>query len=324
MRLFRNLASGLLRFSRPGFVAAMFALLVALSLPTRSEPQATGQRARDYVYGDRRLLATVSGIEGSGTLNRVAKFTTGNATIGDSAISEVNGLVGIGTSTPQGQLHIFGLAGQDLFAGMGPDLTGGPAFNFGYAGGSFGRSAGFFNIRPDASAAPPNPSLRFHIANLQRMIITNTGAVGIGDNLNPASGAKLHVDGAVRATSFIANGTTLNVPDYVFEPEYRLMSMSDLRAYVRRERRLPGVPGAEEVRKDGLDVTRFQLRLLEKVEELTLHVLNQHEQIDGLQSANRQLRTENKALQQGYGDRIEELEARLARLEGGRANGGRH
>jgi hypothetical protein len=50
--------------------------------------------------------------------------------------------------------------------------------NYGYAGGSFGEGAGFFNVRPDMSATPPNPSLRFMTNNIQRMIITDIGNVG--------------------------------------------------------------------------------------------------------------------------------------------------
>lgn len=90
------------------------------------------------------------------------------------------GRIGVGTDTPEGQIHIFGGATQDLFSGIGPSPSTGPAFNFGYSGSSFGRGSGFFNVRPDASATAPNPSLRFATANVQRMIITNTGNVGIG------------------------------------------------------------------------------------------------------------------------------------------------
>jgi hypothetical protein len=134
---------------------------------------------------------------GTGTLNRVAKWlqTGGTGTLGDSAISDVNGAVVIGNAGQTGNLQIFGTAGQDVFAGMGPDVNNGPAFNYGYAGTSFGRSAGFFNVRPDASAVAPNPSLRFMTANVQRMIVTNTGNVGIG-TLAPQS--LLDVAGDIR------------------------------------------------------------------------------------------------------------------------------
>ena len=122
-------------------------------------------------------------ISGDGTANAIAKFTGANS-IANSALVEVNGNVGIGTANPGGQLHIFGTATTDVFAGMGPDVINGPALNFGYAGFSFGRGAGFFNVRPDASAVSPNPSLRFATANVERMIITNTGNIGIGTS-NP-------------------------------------------------------------------------------------------------------------------------------------------
>ena len=136
-------------------------------------------------------------ISGDGTVNTIPKFTGAN-TIGNSALTEVSGSVGIGTANPQGQLHIFGTATADVFAGMGPDLINGPAFNYGYAGSSFGRGAGFFNVRPDGSAVAPNPSLRFATANQQRMIITNLGNVGIGTT-NP--GAALDVVGVVNTGS---------------------------------------------------------------------------------------------------------------------------
>jgi hypothetical protein len=121
-------------------------------------------------------------VDGTGTVNQISKWVD-PVTLGDSAISEVGGRLGVGTSAPNGHVHIFGPPAGDLFAGMGPDLIAGPAFNFGYSGASFGRSSGFFNVRPDPSAVSPNPSLRFMTANVERMIIANTGNVGIGTSL---------------------------------------------------------------------------------------------------------------------------------------------
>jgi hypothetical protein len=137
----------------------------------------------------------------SGDLDSLA-FLVRDATANLKAFSVQagTGRVGIRTATPQGDLHINGSATQDLFSGMGPDLAAGPAFNFGYAGSSFGRGAGFFNVRPDASAVAPNPSLRFATANVQRLIITNTGNVGIGtlaptNPLQMGSGARVTTGG---------------------------------------------------------------------------------------------------------------------------------
>jgi hypothetical protein len=123
-----------------------------------------------------------------------------------------------------------------------------------------------------------------------RMSIKDDGKVGIGTQ-TPSS--LLHVDGGdVRVTggSFIDDGVTLSVPDYVFEPGYDLPTLEELRAFVEREKHLPNVPSAEEVRRDGLNVSRFQMTLLEKIEELTLYTLQQEDRIGRLEAELQRLR----------------------------------
>ena len=93
---------------------------------------------------------------------------------------------------------------------MGSNVDTGPAFNYGYAGFSFGRSAGFFNVRPDASATPPNPSLRFMTANQQRVIITNAGRVGIGTTSPQTT---LQADGGDIYVGSPGQGIILKSPD---------------------------------------------------------------------------------------------------------------
>ncbi|MGZ4807873.1 MAG: tail fiber domain-containing protein [Thermoanaerobaculia bacterium] len=132
---------------------------------------------------------------GNGTTNKIAKWIDDLGTLGDSTVSEVGGRVGIGTTTPGSQLHVFGNATSDVFAGLGPNVNTGPAMNYGYSGNTFGRGSGFFNVRPDALATAPNPSLRFMTANQQRVIITNLGNVGIG-TFNPTN--LLEVNGNVK------------------------------------------------------------------------------------------------------------------------------
>jgi hypothetical protein len=138
-----------------------------------------------------------SDVTGTGTTNQVTKWIDAGGTLADSAINEVGGAVRIGTIAAQGQLQIAGAANQDVFAGMGPNIVSGPAMNYGYAGLSFGRGAGFFNVRPDSLATAPNPSLRFMTRNVERMIITNLGDVGIGTT---APSQKLDVMGNVNVS----------------------------------------------------------------------------------------------------------------------------
>src|SRR6267143_6603084 len=142
-----------------------------------------------------KKLNPKSDISGAGTTNQMTKWLDGPAgQVGDSAITEVGGKVGIGTTNPGGQLHVYGVATNDIFSGMGPDVVSGPGFNYGYAGGSFGVGAGFFNVRPATGATGVNPSLRFMTVDQQRMIITNAGNVGIGTS-TPSQ--KLDVAGTV-------------------------------------------------------------------------------------------------------------------------------
>src|SRR3989475_499395 len=137
-----------------------------------------------------------------GTTNQVTKWLDGPAgTVGDSAITEVGGKVGIGTLAPGAQLHIYGASGLDVFAGMGPDVISGPGFNYGYAGNSFGVGAGFFNVRPATGATGVNPSLRFMTVDAERMIVTNAGNVGIGTS---APSQKLDVAGSIKVAGNLA------------------------------------------------------------------------------------------------------------------------
>lgn len=72
-------------------------------------------------------------------------------------------------------------------------------------------------------------------------------------------------------------------PDYVFEEDYELMSIDELDRYINENGHLPGIPSAEEIERDGIGVGALQTKLLEKVEELTLYVIE-------LQKENRELR----------------------------------
>ncbi len=137
-------------------------------------------------------------IQGGAPANALSVLSNGNVWVS-------SGNVGVGTVAPGAKLHLFGFQNTDVFASAGTDPASGPAFNFGYGGASFGRGAGFLNARPDASATAPNPSLRFLTANVERMIITNTGNVGIGTS-SPSQ--KLHVTGSAGTTKALIQETS--------------------------------------------------------------------------------------------------------------------
>lgn len=111
------------------------------------------------------------------------------------------------------------------------------------------------------------------------------GGAAIGAD-SITTGTRLEVAGGdIRVTkgSIIIGDKRLPAPDYVFDPGYKLMPAEDLRAYVEANRHLPGIPSSEEIARDGIDVSRFQMRLLEKIEELTLYNLEQQKRIEKLE-----------------------------------------
>ena len=94
-------------------------------------------------------------------------------------------------------------------------------------------------------------------------------------------------------------------PDYVFEPDYPLMALPDLRKFIAEKGHLPNVPSDAEVKRTGrINLSEFQLRLLEKIEELTLYTLEQHDHIGSLRGE-----LEAKDV------RISDLQTRNAELE---------
>jgi hypothetical protein len=83
----------------------------------------------------------------------------------------------------------------------------------------------------------------------------------------------------VRCNGVVMNGWTLDAPDYVFEPGYKLRPLSEVEEHVKEHKHLPDVPSAAQIKQKGLDVSQMNMALLKKVEELTLYVIQQHKQV---------------------------------------------
>jgi len=89
---------------------------------------------------------------------------------------------------------------------------------------------------------------------------------------------KNHADVYFPNGNLYVKGTKMNVPDYVFKEDYKLMPLNELKTFISKNNHLPGVTSAEEVGKAGVvNLSGLQMTLLEKVEELTLYTLQQEE-----------------------------------------------
>ncbi len=127
--------------------------------------------------------------------------------------------------------------------------------------------------------------------------ISTHGNVGIGV-LSP--GAKLDVDGSIRGKSMVIDGKIeceevevkmIDAPDYVFAADYNLMSLKETKAYIESNQHLPNIPAAKELAK-GVGLVEMNHKLLEKVEELTLHQIALLEQMEKLQTRLSELESE--------------------------------
>jgi len=116
------------------------------------------------------------------------------------------------------------------------------------------------------------------------------GNVGIGTQ-NPTH--LLTVNGTVKAEELILN--TVGA-DFVFEDDYKLRSLNEVEAYIKENKHLPEIPSAEEMSKDGIGAGKFQSKLLQKVEELTLYMIEMKKNQDIQSNRLKVLEEENQAL----------------------------
>jgi hypothetical protein len=96
--------------------------------------------------------------------------------------------------------------------------------------------------------------------------------------------ATLNSTGLTVEGSISTSTSGLVHPDYVFEEKYELMPLQDLKEFVTNNKHLPEIPSADEVAKNGINITEMQIRLLKKVEELTLYIFEQDKKIEILQA----------------------------------------
>lgn len=117
------------------------------------------------------------------------------------------------------------------------------------------------------------------------------GNVSIGTT-ESATGYKLSVGGKIMAEEVrvMLEGFW---PDYVFEVKYNLTSLNELEKFIKKNKHLPNIPSAKNVKENGINVGDMNAKLLEKIEELTLYVINLHKDNEKLKEELQILKTTN-------------------------------
>ena len=123
--------------------------------------------------------------------------------------------------------------------------------------------------------------------NVERMRIDQLGNVVIGKTTQSNPLYKLDVAGKVRADEITVN---TNGADFVFENGYNLRPLHEVESFIKANKHLPGIAPAAEMQTNGASIGEMNTKLLQKVEELTLYLINQNKRIDQLFKENRILR----------------------------------
>lgn len=198
-----------------------------------------------------------------------ASNTTGSVHLTIAAVPKLsltpNGNIGIGTTSPVSRLSVIQTGTSSPTAEMS-NSTKGP--NISYA--HFGTSGDWY-IRSAANAG--------------KVILQDqsaSGTVAIGTTYVP-SGYKLSVSGKVICSELKVQ-LPASWPDYVFSDDYSLKDLASLGEFIRINKHLPGIPSAADVENNGgFEIGKMQQVLLEKVEEMTLYILEQQKKIEQLE-----------------------------------------
>lgn len=135
--------------------------------------------------------------------------------------------------------------------------------------------------------------------NFKNITENSQGFIGIGTK-NPD--ALLTVKGSIHTQEVLIDLEGAVAPDYVFEKyytgsssqgvDYELLPLSEVEKFIQTHHHLPGVKSAQHLQEKGLELKEFNLLLLEKIEELTLYIIEQQHEISALKARLQKLENE--------------------------------
>lgn len=190
---------------------------------------------------------------------------------GNLIINQNGGNVGIGTIAPLGKLHVDGTG--ELFRTGTSTTAIQMANNFIQFIGS---GAGKFFMQLSGNDFTISPSN----GNSNSRLVLNGNQVTIGQ-VTPADGYKLSIGGKAVCEELKVQ-LQGNWPDYVFATDYKLKTFDELRSFIADNKRLPNIPASSELEKTGIEVGEMQRKMMEKIEELTLYILQLEKEVNHL------------------------------------------
>jgi len=203
------------------------------------------------------------------------------------------GNVGIGTSNPSGRFEI--LKDADISSSL-----------------TLSNSAFVLRANNDGNDA----SLRFGVDNTNLKAVIQTqqtttaakfdllfnpfgGNVGIGttdtQNFKLAVAGNTAIDGTLKAKEIKVQANVW--ADFVFAPNYKLRPLAEVETFIKENQHLPEIPSEAEVKEEGIAVGEMNAKLLQKIEELTLYVIEQNKRLESVEKENQQIKIKNQNLE---------------------------
>jgi len=152
------------------------------------------------------------------------------------------------------------------------------------------------------NAVSDNPEVRMHIhddgnvglgtvAPKAKLEVVGNAIIGTVPVGKMPSGYSLYVEKGILAEKVkVAVLSSSNWADHVFEKDYKLMPLEEVKNYIEENKHLPDIPSSQELVKNGLDLAEMQAKQMQKIEELTLYMLELKKQVDNLKQENESLK----------------------------------
>lgn len=236
-----------------------------------------------------------------------------NANFTPNMILKGTGNMGVGTTSPLGKLHVSAGAEDALIVQVSGNsklrvnanssvsigtANDGPVNGL-YVNGATGIGTGTPSAKLHVSAGAED-ALIVQVSGNSKLRVNSNGSVSVGSasdgpanglfvsgNVNiglstGAAGYKLAVDGKAIMEE-VKVQMSGNWPDYVFENEYDLKDISEVKDFIQANGHLPGIPSASDIHADGgIELGEMQRLMMEKIEELTLYIITLEEEMDAL------------------------------------------
>lgn len=248
-------------------------------------------------YGEMMIQGTSHGP----TYNKGISFLTWDGSSNPAAIRmriDQNGMIGIGTISPNSKLEVYNTAtsGHLLLSANDNPTADGTRIDVDFMVANNDHLVGRIASNYTNSANGGSGGLRFFTRNSgdlsERLRILPNGNVAVGTTSTGTH--KLAVDGTIGARGVKVEATGWS--DFVFENNYELRSLEETEQYISKNKHLPEIPSEAEVIENGINLGDMDAKLLQKVEELTLYLIEQNKRMNRLETKNTELEKEISAL----------------------------